>query len=231
MKNFFARKGRELREPGKDLKSEVVTVFNSYFNEVIVTFRKYDFTDDPNNPVLTAETLSYNKDETRWKSFWSFTPECYSSIGEAIISIKDGEVFLQNSSDVYNNFFGEQFTSQIQAIFNLDPRKVKIFKALFIDTDAEWFAPEIDVPKSFTYKNGMKSRLIKGSFVGKEGILYSEIKNDLTDPRHPTQADALINGRQMRGQSLVVLFESDSEEETVLYGVSLNYINSERSRK
>jgi len=231
MKNFFARKGRELRDPGKELKSEVVTVFDSYFNELIVTFRKYDFTDDPNNPVLTAETLSYNKDQNRWKSFWSFIPECYAAIGEAIISIKNGDLFLHNKNDVYNNFYGEKFTSQIQAIFNQDPRKVKICKALFIDADQEWFAPVIDVPKSATYKNGMKSRLIKGSFVAKEGILYSAIKNDLTDPRHPTQEDALINGRQMRGQSLVVLFESDSEEETVLYGVSLNYINSERSRK
>lgn len=231
MKNFFARKGRELKDPGKVLKTEVVTVVDSYFDEVIVTFRKYDFTDDPNNPVLTTETISYNINEKRWKTFYSFDPECYSSIGEAVIAIKDGQLYLQNKSDVYNKFFGEQFTSQIQTIFNLDPRKVKIFKALFIDTDDEWFAPDIEAPKNVTYKSGMKSRLIKGSFTDKEGVLYSSIKRDLTDPRHPTQEAALINGRGMKGQSLIVLFESDVKTETVLFGVTLNYINSERSRK
>lgn len=214
------------------------TVYNN--NALVLTITQlngtvnnysYPMTDgtDTEEAGSEGDTVAFSKTKDRWVTRYSFQPEYFGSIRNEIISFVNGELWLHNIKDVYNNFYNTQYKSQVTFPSNKAPLKVKIFKALAENANSVWSAPEISIPADTQTPTGMESFLPVSKFVVKEGKFYSDILNDLNTPYAVNPTEALLNGRPMRGEAVKITLESDATDLAVLYATEVIYIYSEKS--
>ena len=78
-------------------------------------------------------TLTYSPPAEGWPSFYSFEPEWIQGMNQYLYTFSGGNIFRHNTNEVRNNFYGTQFNSTIQSVFNDEPIVNKIFKTLAIE--------------------------------------------------------------------------------------------------
>ena len=83
-------------------------------------------------------TLSYNKNVEGWTSFFSYLPEMMVGMNGRFYTFKGGNVYLHNSSDKRNRFYGQQYPSRITSVFNDEPMTVKNFKTIATYGNMPW---------------------------------------------------------------------------------------------
>jgi hypothetical protein len=86
----------------------------------------------PNLPGYTffAETLSFSEQSKGWVSFKSFFPEWGLSINNEYYTWKAGDMYQHHLNDTRNYFYGNQYRSSIDILFNDSPEIVKSFTTL-----------------------------------------------------------------------------------------------------
>ena len=142
-------------------------------------------------------------------------------VGQGIVSWLNGELWIHNETSVYNNFYGVQYYSEIEVVGNNLPKKVKIWKAVSIEGNKPWECPTITTPENDLYPNGMLSRLKLNKFIGKEGVWYSELLNDMNTPGISDPIESLINGRELRGHVVNILFRHVGTDLVVMYSFNI----------
>tara|TARA_R100001129_G_scaffold157447_1_gene120887 strand:+ start:4913 stop:11743 length:6831 start_codon:yes stop_codon:yes gene_type:complete len=107
------------------------------------------------NEGLTSTTVSFNEKTKGWPSFKSFVPDTGLSINAEYITAANGSVWSHHNKDVTinssgfeglvvpaNNFYGEQYNSTIDILFNENPGAIKGFTAMNYEGDqakiTEW---------------------------------------------------------------------------------------------
>ena len=90
-------------------------------------------------------------------------------------TFKDGQLYIHNKTEgVRNNFYGQQYNTEIEFVANDAPSEVKIFKTIEIEGDSkEW-----DVTVSTDLESG---HVNKADFENKEGFKYSYIRRNAID--------------------------------------------------
>ena len=220
MDRYFAKKGRDLL--GLTEQSEVVAIYDSYFNSYIVTFRPIN---DPSAPqdIQTGETVAYNTSIRRWITFFSFIPQFYGRSGKRIVTFNEGQLWLHNESDTYNTIYGSQVPSQVRVIANGAPDSMKIWFNMTQRGTSPWPCPEI------SNDGGQLSNLIETDFENKEGDEWHAFL--LKDQNTPNITDPLIQGDEMRSRVLELLMQIESSELEVLSNVDVYATPSERTNK
>ena len=221
--DFFADLSKDILSKNLNQYPLTTSVFDPYYSEFIITFGEYD----ENEPT----TVIYSEWESRWTSHSSINCDLMEFVGMRSVAFKDGQLWTQHTNQKRNNFFGVQYFSQVKPIINDNPSNVKVFRAISVESNEAWECPEITIPPNFRYKQGFKTRIKQGRFVNKEGVFYSEIPKDMLSPGFPTQLEALINGRDMRGKVLNILFQNNSEKEVVFFTFGVRSSFSELSNK
>jgi hypothetical protein len=85
------------------------------------------------------KTLTFSEKVKGFTSFHSFIPDAINFLNNRLFSIKDGQLYLHNQEDVpRNNFYGEQFTSKVELVFNELPSDDKIFKSINLEGNTPW---------------------------------------------------------------------------------------------
>lgn len=179
-----------------------------------------------------TKTIAFSEKDNRWKTFLSFIPERYSTVGQELFSFKSAQLYRHNTNNIRNNFFGTQYNSYIKFICNLEPFKVKRFLNISIDSNKKWSSPnitDINIPATKNYPYGMNSRLNENKFIAKEGVFYTEYLNDMNDTTQSTQELALINGRNLRGHTLTQQIQNSDTTDVSLFGVKIAVNPSEKS--
>ena len=220
MDRYFAKKGRDLL--GLMEQSEVVAIYDSYFNSYIVTFRPIADTSAPID-IQTGETVAYNTEIRRWITFFSFIPQFYGRSGKRIVTFEDGELWLHNESNTYNTIYGSAVPSQIRVIANAAPDSMKIWFNITQRTTSPWPCPEI------SNDGGQLTNLIESDFENKEGDEWHAFL--LKDQNTPNIDDPLIQGDEMRSRVLELLMQINSTELEVLSNVDVYATPSERTNK
>ena len=89
---------------------------------------EYNLTLKSNSP---ATTISFNEASKGWVSFKSFTPTQGVSLSGVYITVFDNKVYKHYSETASrNNFYGQQYNSEISILFNDSPSSVKSFKTI-----------------------------------------------------------------------------------------------------
>tara|TARA_R100001591_G_scaffold1056_1_gene2606 strand:+ start:1962 stop:8003 length:6042 start_codon:yes stop_codon:yes gene_type:complete len=89
---------------------------------------EYNLTLKSNSP---ATTISFNEASKGWVSFKSFTPTQGVSLSGVYITVFNNKVYKHYSETASrNNFYGEQYNSEISILFNDSPSSVKSFKTI-----------------------------------------------------------------------------------------------------
>ena len=125
-------------------------------------------------------TLAFSTKSLDWKTRYSFEPVHYATTKNELISFlrveSDSGVYVHDSADTYNTFYGSEFPSKVSVISNEDPSANKIYEAFSVECDkGDWSA-------TFETKTGDKqeSSFAAGSLVEREGKHYTDIpKNTL----------------------------------------------------
>ena len=55
-----------------------------------------------------------------------------------LYSFNGGNLYKHNTNETRNNYYGQQFNSQITSVFNQNPLENKVFKALNLESDSAW---------------------------------------------------------------------------------------------
>ena len=221
--DWFAQKSKEILSTNVDKLPNVIGSYDPYFVEYIISFEGY-------GDEIKAETIAYSEWIDRWTSFYSYLPEKMENVGMKVVAFKDGQLWLQDSNSVRNNFFGVQYKSEVEPIANENPKNIKVFRAIAVESNKAWSCPKITIPINAKYLQGMETRIKKGRFVNKEGIFYSEIPKDLNSPGY-SGVQALVNGRDMRGKVLNILFQNDDTDEVVFFSFNVKSSLSELSNR
>ena len=108
-------------------------------------------------PNETSEiTLGYSLRSEGWTSRYSFIPETGVSLNNRFYTFKNGKVYLHNSDTAdRNNFYGTQYNSEVQVIFNDNATFISDWLSLNYEGSEGWEAVEIigDQDSQFSITN------------------------------------------------------------------------------
>jgi len=195
--------------------STIVKFYSTGKNNVKV-LKIYPVTEESN-----GKTLVFNEDENRFGGDHSYRPELYVKYIDSLFVFKNGELWEQGVNPIYNNFFGVQYTSQIQFVANADKELNKLWFQIKIDSNGRWSAPEMITEPNETHPNGMKTMLHENNFDLDNGQYWADIRKDMLDPNFDTQLQALFEGRTIEGPILITKLETKETKEIKLRGVFL----------
>ena len=86
---------------------------------------------DKDSILFDSTTVSFSEKAKGWISFYSYVPENAISINNQYYTFKDGDIWQQHSDAIVrNNFYGVQYNSHVELIFNDDPGSVKSFQTI-----------------------------------------------------------------------------------------------------
>ena len=80
--------------------------------------------------TIDPVTLSYSETTRGWPSFKSFHLENGLSLNNDYFTFKKGQLYQHHINDIHNNFYGEQYDSSVEVLFNELPGSVKSFQSL-----------------------------------------------------------------------------------------------------
>jgi hypothetical protein len=146
---------------------------------------------------LAAKTLVYNEDRFAdnkgYTSFVSYLPEAICCLNNLVISWSNGTLYTHNSS-TYNNFYGVQYDSYIQAQFNDNAGLKKTLNAISYQGTNGWYVSEI-LTNTYHHGTTKQSTYINASeFREEEGYAHAAIGRDTNS------AGGKANGDYMKGE-------------------------------
>ena len=133
-------------------------------------------------------TLSYSESAQGWPSFYSFIPDYMLGMNNYFYTFKGGNLFRHNVNETRNNFYGTQYTSRLQSVFNVSPLENKIFKTLNLDGNQSWATlMETDIQTSGFIEAAWYEK--------KEASWFAFVRNAGTVPAQPSEyALRSVNG-------------------------------------
>jgi len=133
----------------------------------------------PNETANT--TIGYNILTQGWTSRYSFIPESGITMNNKFYTFKNANAYLHNSNTANrNNFYGTDYDSEVEVIFNDNSGNVSDFLTLNYEGDSDWEATSIKGDQDGLY-NITDVRLLdsdQSGFLGwflKEGRYYGAI--------------------------------------------------------
>lgn len=139
-------------------------------------------------PILGEDgnlTIGYNPKVQGWNSRYSFIPESGLTLYNKFYTFKNGQAYRHNSdangagvTTLRNNFYGTQYDSQVQVIFNDNPGFVKDWLSLNYEGDIGWVADEILADQDENIISNV--RILDNNWFEKEGKFYGAISG--TEP-------------------------------------------------
>lgn len=211
-KQEFQRIGEDYANVSPE-EYHVITGFDEQTGRILVSFLPSSYQDNSvpgGQVILFGETHSFEEGADRWKTNYSFIPECYAVIGTQTIGFKNGELWIHNEGDTYNNFYGEQYETKLKIAVAPEVDLNKFWKAVQLLTATHpWDIVEI------SNSQGQLSRIRKAAFERTEKDWYADFRRDLNTPI----TDAIVNGDVLRSPELVLTLSQSATEKSTLKGI------------
>lgn len=141
----------------------------------------YDDYSNCYNISLNGETVSFDDMLNGWTSRKSFYPESGVSLNNVYYTFKNGEIW-SHDNETRCNFYGTQYKTSVQFVFNDMPSRIKNFKTLSYEGSNGWVCPLI-----LTDSQDGEVEFFKN----KEGIWYNYIKGLATTWNDQAQSGTL----------------------------------------
>ena len=168
-------------------------------------------------------TLNYSPKNQRWMSLFDFKPDQLGSVGNKMVSAKNGEVFLHDDSTVttYGNFYGTQYESYVTVPFAAEPTNTKNARALEIEsTDTNFYLD------SGTNERGQSTSLINDDFEEKEGRQWANVLMDENTPLVGGITNPITQGDLMIGTYFIAKINNTATSLVKVFSSTLRYVKS-----
>lgn len=83
-------------------------------------------------------TVAFYEPANRWSTEYDRHPEFYATISNFMLTWKNGALYVENSNQTRNNFYGVQYTSRVIPVINDAPYEVKFFNAASMEANSTW---------------------------------------------------------------------------------------------
>ncbi len=126
-------------------------------------------------------TFAFSKRRDAWTTRYSFTPTCYATCGDILMSSKDtvGGVWRHDTNVTRNSFYGTPHKTSMTLSSNDDPSAVKIFKSISLETNTpDWSAKFYSNLEYAEDNNGQETEALS-AFKDKEGFKYMEVPRSI----------------------------------------------------
>jgi hypothetical protein len=210
MHNYWTDKLQEIDDSVDGYK--IYGVYDVRFDEYILHI----------NSGEIRETIAYSEGKDRWTTFYSFNPDFMVSNRTGLITFSDGKLYIQNSNETYNQFYGLDYKSSIRFLSNVEPNKVKVFCYITQDSNTIWSMP------TAVNQYEQETSLLTTDFEDVEGVYKTSF---LRDANTPNKQFPLIEGDEMRSNSMDITLENDSQEFVKLFSVGVGVTLSELTNR
>jgi hypothetical protein len=165
-----------------------------------------------------SKTMAYKIERNKWMPTLSFYAEGMVYVANQLYAFKAGAAYLCNDTTaVYNNFFGVNVVARIMFPANVHPNNVKIVNAISVEADT---VPSYGFVYS-GYPNVQVSDFDSTLLRNLEGVFYTSIYRDRNSPAYaPNYDQAWAYGDKIRDK--IPIFELDFNYNTYF---SLRYAN------
>jgi hypothetical protein len=97
-----------------------------------------DSVDIESTQAIGGFTLSYSEPANKWVSFWSYSPDYMADVSNEFVSFKNGSLYVHSRNEKRSFFYGIQYGSVVETVFNKEPSLVKVFHASSIESNKAW---------------------------------------------------------------------------------------------
>lgn len=183
----------------------------------------YELIDVIDNSVTFAFFDGEGKNK-KWVSHYSYQPELMIKFINSFFSIKDGALWLHNSNEIRNNFYGVQGVSKIKFYANINPTTVKIYFTKRVEANTPWFCPndgDIRILPVLGRSLGMASRLKKNNYKNYQGSFFASFMRNLLDSRFNDPNQALYSGEVLAGRVMEIEVTNPDITEAILFEIDI----------
>ena len=144
--------------------------------------------------------------QPHWQGSYSFNPEQFMCIVNKLYSFKDGNLWLHNQTNSFNNFYGQQYNSKIMVISNQIPQRPKAYNNVSVESN---------IKPIFTYFYNnypvlQTSDLINSDYKDLEGVFYAALyRNKIVPSANPPgyTTDGLLTFEVLRNVAMKIMLE------------------------
>lgn len=176
---------------------------------------------------IPATTFSFSKDNLQWGSYWSYAPDMMARFLDGYYTWKSGQLWIHDENNIRNNYYGQQYGSEIRFYVNLNPTQIKNFYSMRLKSNKAWSATEIKIEPREGKSKGQLSRIKKGNFRPLQGDWFADFLKDMNDPRFGTELEALMNGADLQGCIMEVTIKNDDTTEVRLLSIDVEVAPSQ----
>jgi hypothetical protein len=179
-------------------------------------------------------TLGFDESNNGWTTRYSYMPEAGGSLDGNFYTFKHGNLYLHYSNNTHNNFYGQQYDSQIDLIFNQNPSANKNFLTFnyegsktwnISNIEAEQDAGVVDTAFDVAAYNINNEDLIISAFKLYDGKFYANIINQSAAKENEVVFGQDVSG--IKGYFAKLKIKTSATDYKELFSVSTNYnINS-----
>jgi hypothetical protein len=206
--------------------------FDRRFDEYILAFEKCKTKNtlifnregaevDFGDILIEADIVSFSEDKKRWVTHYSGEPEFIQLNGIDLVTWRGGKMYLHNSNNIYNNFYGKQFNSNVKMVSNEAPSNIKVFSNIYQESSDAWSC-------ILTNKYGQESSLEVTDFELNEGVYYAALLKDINTPN---VALPLIEGDDMRCYEMTIDMTNSNTSFVRLFAINVGFKFSEFTNK
>lgn len=222
MNGYFTK---NLSEINNVENSKIIGGYDPRNDEYIITL-KYDLDEQ-------SSTIAYSELINRWTTFYSFIPENSSYIYNKYFTFKNGKMYVHNSNDLYNTFYGTKYDSVVSLTYNQSPLSIKSFIGIMEQSSSVW------IPKSTAIASQPSETILVSSeetaiqtslnqvsnldnqdFSLKEGVYFASLLRDVNSP------GGLFEGDDLKGNWIKLRLVNESDKKERLLSVDVRNIPS-----
>jgi len=190
----------------------------------------------------TYETLSFDEDSLGWTSRFSYKPNLIGSLRNNFYSFKDGNIWLHYpdlglTGVNYGKFYGQQYNSSIQLVFNPDVSMSKNFNTVNYEGSTGWKLEsiysdsDVGLPILATVNTinlaSLENQLFVNNFKRKENKYFGNIINNTQSTYGEIIYGQSVNGIKGFYATVNLVFENQpTPQYSELFSVSSNYVKS-----
>jgi len=142
-------------------------------------------------------------------------------------SFLGADIWIHNSDEVDRcNYYGEKKDCVVGVVANEQPTTIKTLDSLAIGSDHEWEVTSVYIPPTVNYPDGMSSKIPKGKFKKREGVLYAEFLRNMKSSSGVESVLDAMRGETLRGYIGYMVMTNTDTEQVKLFRLSVNYTTS-----
>jgi hypothetical protein len=153
--------------------------------------------------------------------------EWFQSMNLSFASFLGADIWIHNSDDVDRcSYYGERKDCEVGVVANDQPTVIKSLDSLAVGSDHEWEITSVYIPPSVNYPDGMSSKIPKGKFKKREGVLYAEFLRNMKSSSGVESVLDALRGETLRGYIGYMVMTNTDTDQVKLFRLKINMTTS-----